>query len=454
MPTRPHDDRLLDILEQWDRLRRAGHEANIEELCAGCQELAGELRRCIVDLEHLDSLLTDGDSDSPRTGARTLDGDNDRDYSTTPTLMPSVMSFGDLHYRARGGQSEVFEGQDESLGRSVAIKLLGRHRAGSPESRRRFEKEAEITSRLEHPGIAPIYCVGNAGDGRPYYAMRFIRGETLHDAIDRFHSSDRQGREPGERRLVFRQLLVRFQEVCNTIAYAHSRGVLHRDLKPRNVMLGEFGETIVVDWGLGKRLSQESPPLDQPSHNGWGEDLSANEGDTRPDEAMGSPGYMSPEQAVGELDQIGSASDIFGLGAVLYCLLTGPPPFSGSDLATIVRRTRTGDLAPPSRVNRQVHPGLEAVCLKAMARRPEERYASPKDLAEEIGRWMADEPVAAWREPITTRLRRWRADTAHSSPRLRWPSFHASSHWAHFFMTCGFVELVRGRLAWPRREGW
>jgi eukaryotic-like serine/threonine-protein kinase len=109
------------------------------------------------------------------------------------------------------------------------------------------EYEAEITSRLEHPGIAPVYVFGKARDGRPYYAMRFIRGETLEEAINRFYSGNRSGRDPGARRLAFRQLLVRCQDVCNTIAYAHSKAVLHRDLKPQNVVLGEFGETIVVD---------------------------------------------------------------------------------------------------------------------------------------------------------------------------------------------------------------
>jgi formylglycine-generating enzyme required for sulfatase activity/serine/threonine protein kinase len=408
MPASSDDDRVLDLLERWEGLRRAGQAADIETLCAGCPELADRLRRRIADLVRLDSLLMEGDSDSAPTGNSKPDGEQNPGHPASPDLLPAVMPFRDLRFHARGGLGDVFEGYDESLQRSVAIKLLSRLRSGSPENRRRFENEAAITSGLEHPGIAPVYGVGADKDGRPYYAMRFIRGETFQEAIERFHAAERSGREPGERQLAFRQLLVRFQEVCNTIAYAHNRGVLHRDLKPRNVMLGDFGETIVVDWGLGKRIGTDSPlPAAEPCRNGHAEAPIDPGNHTLPHEAMGSPGYMSPEQASGDYDRIGTASDVYSLGAILYCLLTGRPPITGSELASILRRTEAGDFPRPSQVSRRVPPALEAVCLKAMALKPDERYASPKELAEEIGRWMADEPVSAWREPWTTRGRRW-----------------------------------------------
>jgi serine/threonine-protein kinase len=404
MPTRPDDDRLLDLLERWETSQRAGHGADFEALCAACPEMAGELRRRIAALEHLESLMTDT---SP-TGAARADGNGDGDPLAGPVLMPAMVPFGDLRFHASGGQSDVFQGYDESLGRPVAVKLLGRLRAGFPESRRRFENEAEITGRLEHPGIAPVYCRGEAADGRPYYAMQFIRGETLQDAIDRFHAADRPGRDPGERGLALRQLLTRFQDVCNTVAYAHSRSVLHRDLKPRNIMLGEFGETIVVDWGLGKRLDQESArPAADRGRNGQAGDPIGRQVHTLPDEATGSPGYMSPEQAAGDLGRIGPATDVYSLGAILYGLLAGCPAISGPDLAAILLRTKTGDFPRPGQVNRLVPSALEAVCLKAMALEPAERYLSPTELAEEIGRWMADEPVRAWQEPLSIRARRW-----------------------------------------------
>jgi hypothetical protein len=168
MPTRLDDDKLLDLLERWEQSRRAVGGADIQALCAGCPELAGELERRIRALEQIDSLLSDRESDGEPPGL-TLPGAHDPDRRGLPVLLPAVVSFGDLRFHARGGLGEVFEGYEESLRRPVAIKLLGRHRANLRESRRRFETEAEITGRLEHPGIAPVYCRGTAADGRPYY---------------------------------------------------------------------------------------------------------------------------------------------------------------------------------------------------------------------------------------------------------------------------------------------
>src|SRR4030095_1034706 len=139
---------------------------------------------------------------------------------------------------------------DAELHREVALKQILDHHADDATSRQRFLLEAEITGGLEHPGIVPVYGLGSYGDGRPYYAMRFIRGDSLKEAITRFHQADSETRDPGQRMLALRKLLGRFIDVCNAMAYAHSRGVLHRDLKPGNIMLGKYGETLVVAWGL------------------------------------------------------------------------------------------------------------------------------------------------------------------------------------------------------------
>ena len=157
-----------------------------------------------------------------------------------------------LRPHARGGLGEVFVAQDEELHREVALKEIQERHADHPESRARFLLEAEITGGLEHPGIVPVYGLGQYADGRPFYAMRFIKGDSLKDAIERFHKEDARRRAASERSLELRKLLGRFVDVCDAIAYAHSRGVLHRDLKPGNVMLGKYGETLVVDWGLAK----------------------------------------------------------------------------------------------------------------------------------------------------------------------------------------------------------
>jgi serine/threonine-protein kinase len=304
---------------------------------------------------------------------------------------------------AEGGLGKVFLAQDEELHREVALKEIKEKYAHHPESRLRFLREAEVTGGLEHPGIVPVYGLGRYADGRLFYAMRFIKGHSLHEAIQRFYAADPARRDPGERSLAFRELLGRFVDACNALAYAHARGVLHRDVKPHNIMLGKYGETLVVDWGLAKVIGHseglagsEEGTLPPPS----GDDTPP----TQVGSIMGTPAYMSPEQADGRLDQLKPASDIYGLGATLYELLTGQRPFDGRDILVKVRR---GEWLPPRRVRKDVPPALDQVCRKALALRPEERYASALDLAADIEHWLADEPVTAYREPWSWRLRRW-----------------------------------------------
>ena len=258
--------------------------------------------------------------------------------------------------------------------------------------------------RLEHPGIVPVYGLGTYGDGRPYYAMRFIRGDSLKEAMEHFHADAALKTDPGRRSLELRKLLRRFLDVCNAIDYAHSRGVLHRDIKPANVIVGRHGETLVVDWGLAKPLGRSDP--------GSGErtllpSSSSGSSETLPGSALGTPAYMSPEQADGDLERLGPWSDVYSLGATLYCLLTGQPPHKGDDIGAILRAVQRSEFRPPRTIDPTIDPALEAVCQKAMALKPEDRYASPRALADDIEKWMADEPVSAWREPLTRRARRW-----------------------------------------------
>jgi serine/threonine-protein kinase len=206
--------------------------------------------------------LGDGDlRASLAQAAVTPDGAEDP-YPTKASLAGSPTSSGQryliLRPHARGGLGEVFVARDGELQREVALKEIHAEQADDPLARWRFVQEAEITGNLEHPGIVPVYGLGQHPDGRPYYAMRFIQGQTLKDAIRRLHE-DRPDRDPEEQARTLRQLLGRFVAVCNAVAYAHSRGVLHRDLKPANVLLGKFGETLVVDWGLAKAVGREAP---------------------------------------------------------------------------------------------------------------------------------------------------------------------------------------------------
>jgi eukaryotic-like serine/threonine-protein kinase len=306
-----------------------------------------------------------------------------------------------LRPHARGGLGEVFVAEDTELHREVALKEIQPGRADHESSRGRFIMEAEVTGGLEHPGIVPVYGLGTYEDGRPFYAMRFIRGDNLARAVERFHESGEDFTS-----MTFRRLLGRFIDVCNAIAYAHSRGVLHRDLKPGNIMLGKFGETLVVDWGLAKvqgatnEVSLEGEPtLRLSSGSNWA--------DTGHGAAIGTPAYMSPEQAAGRIDELGPASDVYGLGATLFTVLTGQRPVDGDDVGQVLQRVVNGEVQSIHKLKPEAPPALEAVCKKAMARLPADRYATPLLLAQELERWLADEPVAAFPEPWTTRLRRF-----------------------------------------------
>jgi eukaryotic-like serine/threonine-protein kinase len=308
-----------------------------------------------------------------------------------------------LRPHARGGLGAVFVALDSELNREVALKQILDHHADDPVIRTRFLVEAEITGGLEHPGIVPVYGLGTYADGRPYYAMRFVQGDSLKEAIRQFHSEAVFKRDSGRRSLAVRQLLRRFLDVCNAIDYAHSRGVLHRDIKPGNVIVGRHGETLVVDWGLAKATGQREPGAEDrtlvPSS-------ASGSAETLPGSALGTPPFMSPEQARGDLGQLGPRSDVYSLGATLYCLLTGRPPFEG-EAGEVIQRVQRGDFPPPRRLDPSLDPALEAVCLKAMAREPEDRYPSCQALADDVDRWLADEPVSARREPLARRARRW-----------------------------------------------
>lgn len=323
----------------------------------------------------------------------------------------SGIRFRILRPHARGGLGEVSVARDQELNREVALKeILGKH-ADDQESRARFMLEAEITGGLEHPGIVPVYGLGTYGDGRPYYAMRFIRGDSLKDAIDRFHKLDAAGMDIGQRTLELRALLGRFVDVCNAIHYAHCRGVLHRDLKPGNIMLGKYGETLVVDWGLAKPLGPKPGEKESATKLEPGEGSlmpsSSTASETIAGQAVGTPQYMSPEQAAGRLDQLGPGSDVYSLGATLFCVLTGKPPITDKNALDVVQKVQRGEFPKPREVKESVEQPLEAICLKAMSMKIENRYPSARALADDIEHWLADEPVSAWTEPWTIKARRW-----------------------------------------------
>ncbi len=305
---------------------------------------------------------------------------------------------------ATGGIGRVWLARDASLGRDVALKELRPERAGQPALWARFLREAQVTGQLEHPGIVPVYEVGRRPDDQaPFYTMRFVRGRTLAEAARAYHERRARGAAGP---LELRELLTAFVGVCQAVAYAHSRGVLHRDLKPQNVVLGDYGEVIVLDWGLARVTGEADgdpaagrAPVALPGEGSRDETLAG--------QVLGTPAYMAPEQAEGRLDLLDVRTDVYGLGAVLYDVLEGRPPFDGPDTTAVLRRVVHEAPAPPQALAPGVPRALQAVCLKALAKRPAERYAAALALAEDVKRWLADEPVSAYRDPPAVRAVRW-----------------------------------------------
>jgi serine/threonine protein kinase len=303
-------------------------------------------------------------SDQKLNYLRTLAGDPDFN-STKYTSIKEL---------ARGGMGTVYLAEDRELNRLVAIKVLNTPEV-TEDLRNRMVREAQIIARLEHPGIVPVHDAGTLPDGRVFYAMKFVRGSRLDEYAAQGAS--------------IRDRLRKFQAVCDAVAFAHAHGVIHRDLKPQNIMIGSFGEVLVLDWGVAKILrdavSSEADTLLLPAER------ETKESDTTHGTIIGTRQYMSPEQARGEIDQLDERADVYSLGAVLYFLLTDQPP---------------GEARPRS-INPKVSKPLEAICLKAMAQTTEARYASASELSRDIGRLLDAEPVSAYRESMFEKVSRW-----------------------------------------------
>jgi serine/threonine-protein kinase len=387
-------DKLHELLDQWDDAREHGRVLTPEALCLDYPSLLPVFKDLTAALESVDSFLE----------AKTGDGS----WAAPPSLVGAVGRYRALGERpvATGGLGEIWLARDEELWRQVALKYLQAGCVRDVDACRRFVLEAEITGRLEHPGVVPVYGLVHDGKGRPCYAMRFIHGQTLRDAIEQFHAADTATRDAGERSVAFQKLLRSFLAVCEVLAYAHSRGIIHRDVKPGNIMLGKYGETLVVDWGLAKPIATPKEAEANPTETLVSPVSAASVEQSVMGFVKGSPAYMSPEQAEGQWDTVGVAADVYGLGATLYHLLTGRPPFSG-DLPSVLGKVKRGDFLIPRRLNKEVSPALEAICLKAMSLRPPDRYRTALDLAADVEHWLANEPVTAYVEPWTVKSRRW-----------------------------------------------
>lgn len=389
------DDRVK--IEELLRLRVSEHSDDVRQALS--QEASPETRNAIRDAaEAADARGANSCLCETLIHLKPPAGYIDLETIRKPKTQRSHYTLTHLH--GKGGLGQVWRARDQNLNREVALKEILKSKS-DPESLARFIKEAQITGQLEHPNIIPVYEL-ESGDSvdEAFYAMRYIRGETLLSAIKRYHDLPS---ESAEARTHLTGLLTAFVSVCNAIAYAHSRGVIHRDLKPANIMLGGFGEISVIDWGLARLIDQ---PPEEDVEPVLVTDLSE-EAQTMHGQVVGTMAYMPPEQAAGRLDLLDARTDVYSLGAILYRILTGDTPNTGTNTIEVLDSILNQMAPPPRHLNSSVSPALEAVCLHALKKKRAGRYQSADALGADIVAWLSDEPVSVYKDSLSVRLARW-----------------------------------------------
>src|SRR5213595_1543538 len=331
--------------------------------CPGCLLESG------LRLLDEDAVAGGGDPGHPDQPARTV-----KRSERAIELLGELGDYELLEEVGRGGQGVVFRARQKSLNRTVALKVIRLGQWASKAHLKRFRLEAEAAARLEHPGIVPIHEVGER-DGSCYFSMKFVEGGQLDEVVRHAPMSSRQAAE-----LVAR--------VARTVHYAHEHGILHRDIKPGNILLDAKGEPHLTDFGLARLVETESNV-------------------TRTLEVLGTPSYMAPEQAVGNNAAIGSVTDVYGLGAVLYQLLTGQPPFAGGTTYETIKLLLDTEPRQPRLLNPKIDRDLSTICLKCLEKDPKRRYSSALALAEDLEHWLRHEPIRARRTGVLARGRKW-----------------------------------------------
>lgn len=410
----PHDIRAtlrqelvraeMEILDSWDQL--GSLDSNVQRF-PDLADFVSHHWRVLQSQTHLSRLTGPIETSTGTNDQSSRSTHDEENLEASYTAAPGrefASRFRILRHLADGGIGSVYVAYDQDLNREVALKELQRKFVSNAIVLERFHAEATITGALEHPNIVPIYARGTRADGRPYYAMRLIGGRSMQVAIAELHRShSKNEKTPIDFRndAIGRDLLQRFIAACRAIGYAHSRGVLHRDLKPGNIMVGAFGETLIVDWGLARKRQLDSP--DQTSQFG---------------SVVGTPGYMSPEQATGQSSELSAASDIYSLGALLYTLITNRIPAQPTGARSALEQVNKTDVCianfrtnhyelSPRKIHLAVPRELDAICLKATRFSPSKRYSDAEQLATELEAWLGDQPILALQETPWHRGRRF-----------------------------------------------
>ncbi len=388
----------------------------------------------VENLDNQTGTFVDGDKvEGPTTISR---GQEVRVASTTLRIArvadelisaaPDVVRKGlhDREYRveeliARGGMGQVFSARDQHIRRSVAMKVLPDDSQGDESDFYRFIEEAQITGQLQHPNIVPVYALGLDDQEQPYYTMKFVKGQTLEQVLDRLAEGDSEAVSE----YPLHRLLTIFQKICDAVAYAHARGVIHRDLKPANVMMGDYGEVLVMDWGLAKvKGADDSETIDRPSEKV--QSVRSDAADTHRTvhgAVIGTPNYMAPEQGLGKSAAIDERTDIFALGGLLFQILSLRPPRSGKTLIETLKQVTAGTIADPYQLQQDgkldvacLHcPGgripraLSAVAMKALERDPDARYQTVKQFQAEVDAFQRGYATSAEEAGIGTLIKLW-----------------------------------------------
>ncbi|MEE2989810.1 MAG: protein kinase [Planctomycetota bacterium] len=341
----------------------------------------------------------DAEIDRPSTDAdTTLDPGEHRRVLLQPSGDRQTDPHSITRFLAEGSQGQVYVAQDTRLGREVVLKQL---HSDNDETMSRFMHEAQVTGQLEHPNIVPVYGLGWDKNNSPYYTMKYVRGRTLGDLVDDYHQEKKD--EPASR-ILFRELLEAFISVCNAVGYSHTRNIIHRDLKPDNIAVGEFGEVMVLDWGLAEHLGQPE------------ENASTRKSTPRPDQGqvlspqiVGTPNYMPPEQARGEIDMVDTRADIYSLGAILFYIIAGRPPRhpNPENFDQLIEQVAAGQIPALRQLDPQAPKELDAICTHALQLQPDDRYQQVASLSDDLKQWLAREPVSVYPEPWFKKTARW-----------------------------------------------